>query len=129
MFISLWRTFEDSFGVILNNLNRHKDLIDNEATAAHISAAYEDRKAALLEDQRRQNNRDREYIQELRAWLAPTCYGVEESNCRDIRNQYPNTGNWLLGDDKFKAWLDPRAAMNGFSFLWLTGIPGSGNYL
>lgn len=125
MFTALWGTFDDTFGVILGSLSRHKDLVDNEATAAHIAAAYEDRKKALREDEQNQKDRVRRYIRDLKEWLVPASYETEQTACREIRSRYIDTGNWLPKDHRFKAWLDPQ--VDG-SFLWLTGIPGSGNY-
>lgn len=114
--------------MILSNLDRHKDLVDNEATAAHISAAYEARKASLRANKQNEKDRHIRQIRELKEWLAPVLYETKQVAFAHIRKKNPDAGNWLLEDDRFKTWVDPKVGKTQTPVLWLTGIPGSGNY-
>jgi hypothetical protein len=41
-----------------------------------------------------------------------------------VRIDDPVSGQWLLKDAKFKAWMDPNDA--NMPIFWMNGIPGAG---
>ncbi|CAI6331083.1 unnamed protein product [Periconia digitata] len=53
-------------------------------------------------------------------WLSPEPYLQHHKQA--LQGVLPGTGQWLLSDPVFKAWIDDSAS----SILWLHGIPGSG---
>jgi hypothetical protein len=52
-------------------------------------------------------------------WLSPLDPAV--NHLAACSRHEPGTGNWLLGSDDFRNWLDAKS-----SFLWIQGIAGSG---
>jgi hypothetical protein len=57
---------------------------------------------------------------DIRAWLSPPDHSIDHQKARDARlHQGPD--HWFLKDKIFMNWKTKPA-----SFLWLTGIPGSG---
>ncbi|KAJ6000210.1 hypothetical protein N7481_000619 [Penicillium waksmanii] len=58
-------------------------------------------------------------------WLRAPNTDIEHGSLLKIRNEYPNTGAWLLEHKSFKDWIHPDYATIP-PLLWLKGIPGSG---
>ena len=115
----MWRTFEDTFGEILNDLERHTALIDSEANAAHIAASWRDQAE-------NQKDRERRQLHYIKDWLTPAFPEVDQKRFIQQRLRYSTTaGTWLLEKDAVRSWLDVN---NHASPLWLTGIPGSGMF-
>ncbi len=52
-------------------------------------------------------------------WLSPIDYGIQQSDF--INRRQPETGQWLLGSETYKEWLNARGKT-----LFCPGIPGSG---
>lgn len=121
IFKSLWCTFEDTFGKIVRNLERHQILIDNEAAAAHIVAEHEAREEDLRAKKEREKDREILHLRYLKEWLDPVDY---QACLTKLGCPCPATGNWLVEDKDVKVWLDVKDKAK--RLLWLTGIPGSG---
>lgn len=127
IFKSAWRDFETSFQNILDNLQRHKRLVETQASLADFEAAQKARTEV-------QNNFNALHKAEKKRqriavtqWLAPADSSSDQEKFTSIRNLYPGTGHWLLKDRVFKAWYDPLSTAG--LILWLYGIPGAGRLL
>jgi hypothetical protein len=58
-------------------------------------------------------------------WLATESRAqVDHENFLAVRNEYPNTGRWILKHESISNWL--TADVPNTPMLWLTGIPGAG---
>ncbi|KAM0545617.1 hypothetical protein ACHAPJ_011232 [Fusarium lateritium] len=56
---------------------------------------------------------------EVLHWISPTDYAPQQNDIFSRRQ--PGTGEWLLGSDEFKSWLDTDRQV-----LFCPGIPGAG---
>lgn len=123
----MWKDFKATFQNILDNLQRHKRLVETQASLAEFEAAQ---KARTETENNFSNIREVEKKRQLIAvtqWLAPANSNVDQEKFTGIRNLYPGTGHWLFDDDAFKTWYDPLSTA-GLVF-WLYGIPGAGRLL
>jgi len=124
IFDATWNNFRSRFSEPMNNLRRHRKLLENYAqltTLERISALSNDQTEALelqrLEARRQQRDR-------VRAWLSPEDMMADQEHHVKLRRGYPGTGDWILRKNLVMAWLDPSTNVN--PILWVTGIPGAG---
>ncbi|KAI1339051.1 hypothetical protein F5Y15DRAFT_416361 [Xylariaceae sp. FL0016] len=61
---------------------------------------------------------------DVRQWLSPYDSNLEQISCIKEKENFPQSGQWLLNDDLFKKWYGPLYCVN--PLLWLNGIPGAG---
>ena len=136
MFDSLWKTFNLRFQGILENLKRHRDLIDAEANAISIAEAKAYRSTQL--DYIRQWRADRAYeidktererlysqTREALAWLGAN-EGQEDIYARFSKTCDDSHGHWTLKDPIITSWLGQGGRDD--SVVWLNGKPGAGEY-
>ena len=124
IFRSVWKDFNSRFEHILQDLRRHKDLIESQATALHFQQYQVDRqmffeKLNHLETAERKRN----YSEVLQWFLGANALLDHEDICK-VRQEFPNSGAWLLKHPDYSSWKEdsvPRV-----STLWLSGIPGAG---
>lgn len=120
-----WNTsFGSRFRLILDNLQRHQILVDNEAHAEDIVKSHIARQEALdrfLEIQTRERKKRKVALFNL---LEPANTSTEEDKYQKAISKNPNAGNWLLETKEMKAWIDGKG-----KFIWLTGRPGAGERL
>lgn len=132
LFLSSWGRFERRFENILEDLDRHGVLIDQEANARNIAESRQMRQelcAWRLESidqvQVQDDQQAAKTYQSVLTWLKID--ETEQSTIFDTiaeeGSKYSGTPTWLLKNDKISSWLrrkpDPP-------FLWLQGNPGSG---
>lgn len=133
VFDSLWKSFDLRFNGILENLRKHRDLIDQEANAISIAEAKTWRNVQL--DQIRQwraervhdtDKKERErlasYTREAVAW-----FGAGEDQ-EDHCNKYSRAcdaknGHWALNEPSIVSWMGQS---RDNSVMWLNGKPGAG---
>ncbi|PHH91755.1 hypothetical protein CDD83_10399 [Cordyceps sp. RAO-2017] len=101
---------------------------DSESLRRHISD-YEESREILLQDARKQEaaRKEAQYLQVMQ-WLASP--GVSESEkayqdqFRAVRSDHPDTGTWILSEDKISGWINAETPTH--SMLWLSGKKGAG---
>ena len=133
VFESLWKTFNLRFQGILENLRRHRDLIDQEANAINIaeSKAWRDDQLSQIRQWRTEQNERIQRIEKERlathsrdaiAWLN---VGEDQDDIlTKLSNKYHGTStHWALEERNVVSWL--RAGADS-TVLWLNGKPGSG---
>ncbi|CBX99800.1 hypothetical protein LEMA_P073890.1 [Plenodomus lingam JN3] len=132
LFLTSWGRFQRRFDNILQDLEYHGQLVDQEANALSIAAMADLRQQhtdwrekslhgiILAEKQQAV----REYTSIL-SWLK-----VDESEqgqiieaISDEEAKFPGTCSWLSKDMKIKLWLRAKPEQ---PFLWLQGNPGCG---
>ncbi len=144
-----WADFGIRFEGILTNLRHHKDLA--ETLARHISTnKSSDIDLHLLQRLNASSQeRDRRHIElaieeakladskylRVMDWLVSKRPGEGESSQEQIvdhesfckvRRENPGSSDWLMQEEKLSDWMEteiPREPV-----LWLTGIPGAGEY-
>ncbi|EQB57126.1 hypothetical protein CGLO_02763 [Colletotrichum gloeosporioides Cg-14] len=132
LFLTSWGRFQRRFESILESLERHGALIDQEANARNIVEA-------------------REMRHDLRSWREETLSKLSQQEDVQLEKQYQSILSWLKKDKsdqlaimdtimteiskypdvyicvrdcaKVKAWLRRNTAV---SLLWVQGIPGCG---
>ncbi|KAE8449591.1 hypothetical protein EG329_007921 [Mollisiaceae sp. DMI_Dod_QoI] len=124
LFQAAWNDFRNKFQHILNDLSRHKSLVESRANIVQIKEAQDLRAevrntfAALEEDQRKKR-----HLQVI-GWLsAPNEIQDQEAATR-VRCENPSSGQWLLQDSKIKTWMDKNNSL--VPSLWMNGMPGAG---
>ena len=124
VFGSIWKNFNTRFEHILQDLRRHKQLIESQAAALHFSQYHADRqiigaKLQHLEDA----ESDRRYL-ELLQWLRPVKSPSDHEDIIEVCQDFPSCGEWFFKNSNYSTWRTddvPRSPI-----LWLRGIPGAG---
>ena len=113
---------KDTFGVIKQNIEKHKGLIDREVSVQEIK---ESRKARDENFKRNQEERYTGELDWLEGTILPHDYGalLKEVQMR----QFAETGKWIFSDPLFRSWLNAGSNEAKQRLLWLTGTPGAGN--
>jgi hypothetical protein len=126
LFQATWKTFRTRFSGILDNLRRHKILIESQASLTQFEQFERARVIAEEEFRVMRDNEGKRRKIAVRDWLGAATSEVDQENCANVRVQYPGTGRWLLQIRHVQAWLDSNSSST--PLLWLTGIPGAGEY-
>ncbi|KAM0810766.1 putative NACHT domain-containing protein [Seiridium cardinale] len=135
MFLTSWGRFQRRFTSILEDLDRHGALIDQEANARHISGSLkhwqdiqswrEDCLERVNQQEAEQSTKQFHYIA---SWLKAND-SEQIAICSLASSEgvkYPGTCSWALKNQKLVTWL--REDTNS-SICWLQGIPGAGKTL
>ncbi|KAI9662395.1 MAG: hypothetical protein M1821_008562 [Bathelium mastoideum] len=125
LFDATWKTYKSRFSGIIDNMRRHRQLIECQASITQIE---ESREARRIEDARYEKdvmNEDLRRKQIVNNWLRATNVETDQYEHCKVRADYPGTGRWLLGNSMFKQWFEPSFPTIP-PLLWLCGIPGSG---
>ena len=123
VFASSWRDFSYRFNSILENLARHRDLVDREALSIDIAEARVSRQLAENELDKAERARESLMLQNALAWLAAD--DIDQENhlaCLSARRQH-GTCEWALRLTKLICWMNGGPDQH---ILWLRGIPASG---
>ena len=112
---------KDTFGIIKQNIEKHKGLVDREVKIQMIKESREERYEAL---KKHQEERDFRELDRLERNIPPQDYepilnNVQSRHCAE-------TGKWIFSDPLFRTWLGVRNDAKQ-RLLWLAGIPGAGN--
>ena len=117
---SVWP--KDTFGIIKQNIEMHKGLIDREVKIQMIKECREERYEAL---KKHQEERDFRELDRLERNIPPHDY---EPILNNVRSRYcAKTGKWIFSDPLFRSWLSARDETKQ-RLLWLAGVPGAGNF-
>ncbi|KAH0563509.1 hypothetical protein GP486_001930 [Trichoglossum hirsutum] len=108
-------------------MRQHKHLIESQASIVEFEEIQKLRKLADVEFQNAKDADLDRRRSKIFQWLSPASSETIQEGCEKIRSEYPGTGQWLLRDDRFQRWFDPRFCTN--PLLWLSGIPGAGNFV
>ena len=123
-FRSLWKDFRTQFQYILTSLSRHKGLVESQASLVE----YEQSKAARLaaqksfEDIARAETRRR--LLAVTEKIHPPHTLTDHEGAAEIRQDYPESGKWILRHPFLRDWLD--FTRPNVPALWVNGIPGAG---
>ena len=121
-----WGLFERRFGLILQKLARHSELLDREAAAAHFSEMKQFREKRQLEEDTFERERHYRMARDVFEWLSAAQDEQEEHLHRISDKRQPETCNWVLKDPQMQPWIEDDG---GEAVLWMTGIPGAGKSL
>ncbi|TGO44699.1 hypothetical protein BCON_0473g00060 [Botryotinia convoluta] len=132
---------------VFSKSTRHKALVESQATILQFEKQQKDYTKAetslstiqesilrIQEYQRKHLNHKKQFeaIEKednkcqrlaLLDWLASTDPIPDHEFAVSMRADYPSSGNWILQENKIKAWLDPQQST--VPLLWINGIPGA----
>ncbi|KAK4205422.1 hypothetical protein QBC40DRAFT_260708 [Triangularia verruculosa] len=119
-----WNNFQTRFSEPINNLKRHRHLLESHAnlTVLEEVLAARDMQAETLKLQREEAKHQQR--SRVCTWLAHEDMMADQEHYVDLRKEYPGTGTWILNRHPVKAWLDIGTGTD--PMVWLTGIPGAG---
>ncbi|KAL6352221.1 hypothetical protein LRP88_14426 [Fusarium phalaenopsidis] len=132
MFLTSWGRFGRKFDNILEDMNRHGSLIDQEANARNIAEAKkmrEDIRAWREESQsqlsREETEQSAKQFEAIASWLK-----INESDQLAIFDsissevtEYQGTCGWILKNLKIRSWFQRKPDTPA---LWLQGSAGTG---
>jgi hypothetical protein len=132
LFSTSWGRFQRRFDNILEDLDRHGKLIDQEAVARDIAAASRMRQEIRTWREESFNqvkiDEERQAANEFRSILSWLKIDETEQiqiyeTLSDEGTKFPGTCSWLPKHDKIKSWLQKKPES---PLLWLHGNPGCG---
>jgi hypothetical protein len=124
LFTATWKDFQESFKPILNDLVRHRELIESTASLERIQESrdaqlhFQASFAALEQEQ--VHTRTLAVI----SWLSAADSDADQTTFSAARHDIPNTGRWILDAPSIQAWLNPNNAST--PIVWVNGKPGVG---
>ena len=123
--MTTWGRFEREFNTIIEDLNRHQELIDKEVNAHNIIEAREMRealKSQLAQEQKQQTARQ---MQGVVTWLRldDSDQIVLLDSLVKVGESHPGTVEWISNKAQMKSWLRTTPDT---PFLCLQGAPGTG---
>jgi hypothetical protein len=124
MFHSIWKQFDTWFEDVINNMGRHKLLLESHASLIEFERAGKarelaERKFKILEEQ--ELLRRKAY---LKTWLAAADIYSDQEKGQLARQPRPRSGRWLLSRARIRDWLDPHSLSTPMA--WIYGMPGCG---
>ena len=122
-FQSSWARFDTRFKGILEDLARHSELVDKEATSLAIVEAKDWRDRRLEETAKQENERSISQFKDVLSWLEATKSEQEDELDRLMSHCHSGSCNWVFENPKIKTWIRQGRDQ---SILWLKGKPGSG---
>ncbi|KAL6714142.1 hypothetical protein ACLMJK_008636 [Lecanora helva] len=133
IFDSTWKTFNLRFHGILENLRKHRDLIDQEANAINVaeSKIWRDEQLSYIRQWRIEHDEQIQVLEKERfatytrhalAWLGAKD-DQDDALTRLLTKSDPSTSHWALKSDQVTSWLDQGSEA---AVLWLNGKPGAG---
>ncbi|KAF8535977.1 hypothetical protein BDD12DRAFT_750061 [Trichophaea hybrida] len=120
----LWPNLDDKLELIRSNIIRHKELFTHEITLNVIIDAQHARTEALEHYEKVHKFETDKKMHDFMSFLSPTLYEAQIDRIK--RKRCNDTGSWIKRERPFKRWLDPTD--QSASLLWLTGIPGAGDW-
>jgi hypothetical protein len=124
-FDSLWKDFGVRFLGVLENLARHRDLVDREASSIAIIEAKKWRALQKDDIDRREIERRDQRLQDCISWLAIHDRSQEDDLDRLSQRRQSGTCEWVLSSAHLRTWVENQ---NEEPVLWLKGIPGAGRF-
>jgi hypothetical protein len=124
LFRSAWKDFNTRFQHILDDLSRHKQLVERQASLIEYQEAQAERanvrnSFAILEEAERKNR----YLAVVN-WLSATDAILDQEASKAMRSEDPSAGRWVFEESRMKAWMDPANSV--VPLLWMNGKPGAG---
>jgi hypothetical protein len=127
LFLATWKTFRTRFQYILDNLKRHKSLVESQANLLEFEQFQVARAAAERNFLHAHDAESKRRLIEITRKLSPANCNVDHEYAAKKRKKYPNTGKWLLCEREFKLWANIQVPAT--PLLWLKGIPGAGKFI
>ena len=105
-------------------MTRHRELIERTANLEQIQEARDARlqlQTSLASFEREQNLAKTITVVN---WLSAADAALDHEDFAAKRHYVPDSGRWILEEQKIKDWLDPMES--SVPIFWINGIPGAG---
>ncbi len=122
MFDVIWPKYRLEVDAVVENLEKHADLLRTEATVLDIQKAREARVQATAHFASTRTFQERQKFFGLKSRLSPELYDEKLGWFRN--RSVADCARWLFRDNDFSEWLDPSKMT--VPWFWLQGIPGAG---
>lgn len=118
----IWPEREKKLRLVIDNFQKHANLLRSEVTYLDIVEAKADRDRSSEQIKKEDAFRELQKYLGLKSRLSPI---MHDDRLDWLRNRtMPVCATWLLDDDTFCEWLD--TSQSTIVCLWLQGIPGAG---
>ena len=124
MFRACWKTFRSRFRPVLENLRRHKSLVETQASLCQFEEIQRMRVTAEVEFQALREAEDLRRRSAVQDWLSAANTELDQEIKASVRADYPGVCRWILDYKNVQAWRD--SAPRSSPLLWVNGIPGAG---
>ncbi|KAF4859793.1 Vegetative incompatibility protein HET-E-1 [Colletotrichum siamense] len=127
---AVWKTFESSFGPIIQSLQSRRELLESEKLSASLSDIQtilhginqiQQQQASIMYEEANEKHRLR--IARIKEKLKAPDYFMDQEISTENRKG-AEAGQWITANPIFQAWNDKIS--HGHSVLYLNGIPGAG---
>jgi hypothetical protein len=123
-FHASWNSFGSRFKFLIANLERHKHLVESQASLVEYQNAKEARLLAESKFVQTEEDEKKRQLRMITEWLSPAEFKTDQETARNFRGESNDCGRWLFKDKKVSAVCDPDSST--VQSLWLVGIPGAG---
>ncbi|KAF2088965.1 hypothetical protein K490DRAFT_37933 [Saccharata proteae CBS 121410] len=124
LFQATWPSFKPKITKILNNMRRHKSLIESQADLVHFEQLQQLRASEEVEFRHLKEAEDLRRRKEVDRWLSGASADIIHEKCQQAREDLPDSGKWIFDIPLFKTWFSLDFCST--TLLWLSGMPGSG---
>ncbi|RSL89343.1 hypothetical protein CEP51_001245 [Fusarium floridanum] len=130
LFKTTWDTCKSLLRGIISDIARRRSSIENQADRLHLEEPQESPPTvdavSTAETRLDAETEERQLHRRLAvySWLRATNPDNDQDRFSKIREDHPGTGRWLLNNQFFKEWFDPRYPTIP-PLLWLKGLPGA----
>jgi hypothetical protein len=107
---------------IIEKLERHRDIVDKEASAIAIIESKKWRAQQQDNIDRLESERRDRQLQDCISWLAIDDRSQEDALDKLSQRRQAGTCEWVLKSSKLRTWIENQ---NEEPVLWLKGIPGA----
>lgn len=123
-FRASWNGFGRRFKFLIANLERHKHLVENQASLQEYQGAKQARLLAESKFVQSEEDEKKKQLRTITEWLSPADFKTDQEIAKISRGESKEYGRWLFKDRKISALCDPD--LSSVQSLWLMGMPGAG---
>ena len=123
-FNATWKDFQESSRPILNDITRHRELIERKTNLLGIQESRDARLQSQTSFAALEREQNLAKTLAVVNWLSAADVALDHEDFAGKRQYTPESGSWVLGMPEVKDWLDP--ANFSVPIFWLSGILGAG---
>lgn len=128
-FSSSWARFDYCSTNIVQSLEQHARLADDEANAASILRLEDLRQRSIREVAKKEDDRRDQQFLNVLSWLNVRNHDEEDQLETILSLCHQGTVDWFFSHPKYKRWLASSTSSGVSRQLWVHGMPGSGMIL
>ena len=124
LFQATWKTFRSRFKPVLEDLRRHKHIVEVQASLYQFEEVQRTRATAEAEFRGLREAEDLRRRSAVQDWLSAANMEEDQEAKASVRAEYPGVCSWILDYECVQAWRNSNP--HSFPLLWINGIPGAG---